>query len=80
MRCAKMRGWPRPALATRAEQRRTDRFARLDADKDGGLTLQEFLAPATQRFQAADANADGKVTSDELNALRAHRGRDQQGQ
>lgn len=48
-----------------------DRFAGIDADHDGTITLAEFTAPAVQRMQRADANRDGKVTREEFAAHRA---------
>ncbi len=49
-------------------------FATLDANKDGKVTREEFLAalPADQRaignrvFDARDANKDGVITADEM--------------
>jgi hypothetical protein len=61
-----------------AEQQRTGLnipdFAALDANKDGKVTKEEFLAalPADQRsvgervFAARDANKDGVITSEEM--------------
>ena len=61
-----------------AEQQRTGLnipdFATLDANKDGKVTKDEFLAklPADQRgvgervFAARDANKDGVITPDEM--------------
>ena len=49
-------------------------FATLDANKDGRVTREEFLAalPADQKsvgsrvFDARDANKDGVITADEM--------------
>ena len=61
-----------------AEQQRTGvnipDFATLDANKDGKVTKEEFLAalPADQKsvgervFAARDANKDGVITRDEM--------------
>ncbi len=45
---------------------RGQRFERLDANNDGSLSSEEFLAGATGRFDKADANSDGVLTEDEL--------------
>ncbi|MBS0476988.1 MAG: EF-hand domain-containing protein [Proteobacteria bacterium] len=39
-----------------------------DANKDGTVTRQEFVAGALKRFDAADTNKDGKVTPEERKA------------
>jgi Ca2+-binding EF-hand superfamily protein len=38
----------------------------LDANKDGKITKDEFLAPAKQRFARMDIDDNGKITSDDL--------------
>jgi hypothetical protein len=45
-----------------------DWFARLDANKDGKVTLAEAEAKALQMFDKADANHDGTVTPEERKA------------
>lgn len=45
-------------------------FARVDADKDGKVTLAEASAKALERFDRADANRDGTVTPEEHKAAR----------
>lgn len=42
------------------------RFERLDANKDGSLSQQEFLAASVMRFSKTDTNADGVITEEEL--------------
>ncbi len=50
------------------------RFIKLDADKDGKVTLQEFTAPigkhpvgkAEEIFKMRDANGDGVLTKEEF--------------
>ena len=44
------------------------RFAKLDANSDGAVTLQEFESGALARFAKTDANNDGKVTPEERKA------------
>lgn len=54
-----------------ADHRRGDsvsRLLRLDADRDGDVTLQEFLKPREERFAALDANKDGTLDAPELTA------------
>lgn len=43
---------------------------RLDANKDGAITLAEFEAGALERFNRHDANKDGKITQEERAAAR----------
>jgi hypothetical protein len=50
----------------RTEEWRAKRFASLDADGDGKVTLAEFQAKRAQVFSEADTNGDGKVTKDEM--------------
>ena len=45
-----------------------DWFARIDADKDGKVTLAEASAHALARFDKADANKDGTLTPEERKA------------
>lgn len=52
--------------------RRLD-FARLDANKDGKVTADEFQGPP-QFFERLDANKDGAITEEEIAAMRASRG------
>jgi hypothetical protein len=42
--------------------------ARLDTDKDGKVSRQEYLARQSEAFSKADANGDGFVTPDEMAA------------
>lgn len=41
-------------------------FARLDADKDGKIAVEELAPRATQRFMRLDADGDGAVTAAEI--------------
>jgi hypothetical protein len=47
---------------------REEKFATLDADKDGKLIKVEFFAEAKTKFASADADKDGKVTPWEFRA------------
>ena len=42
--------------------RRDARFAEIDADKDGNITLAEYIDDTKARFAAADTDGDGKVS------------------
>ncbi|MEM7302559.1 MAG: EF-hand domain-containing protein [Pseudomonadota bacterium] len=42
------------------------RFERLDTDKSGALSLEEFVANTTARFSKADLNGDGELSADEM--------------
>lgn len=46
-------------------------FEKLDADKDGSVTEQEFIDGNKEKFARMDSNKDGKVTKDELDAHHA---------
>ncbi|HXG80703.1 MAG TPA: EF-hand domain-containing protein [Sphingomicrobium sp.] len=39
---------------------------RFDANKDGGITREEFRAPTLANFEKLDSNKDGNVTPDEV--------------
>lgn len=53
-------GRPDPAEMAK---RQLERF---DLNKDGKVTLKEFLAPANESFKKIDLNNDGAVTAEEL--------------
>lgn len=48
-------------------------FERLDADRDGRVSLAEVTAARLQRFDRLDANKDGVVTREERQAARQAR-------
>jgi EF hand len=64
-----MRGWFNSAEIQAVQKLRADRFAALDADKDGKVTKVEFFADAQAKLASADADKDGKVTPWEFRAL-----------
>lgn len=66
--------------AMRLRMRQQRMLDRLDADKDGSLSLEELQArgPAGM-FERLDADSDGTVTGEELAAARAMRDRDGDG-
>lgn len=43
-------------------------FATLDANGDGGITLEELQARGPARFAQADTNADGALSAEEMTA------------
>jgi Ca2+-binding EF-hand superfamily protein len=64
-------GWFRWLAKDEAEavlKVRKDKFAALDADKNGNLSKTEFFAEAKAKLAAADTDKDGKVTPWEFRA------------
>lgn len=61
-------GWLGKDEAAAVLKVRKDKFAALDADKNGSLSKTEFFADAKARLAAADADKDGKVTPWEFRA------------
>ena len=49
-------------------------FTRMDANRDGRVSLAEATALRLQRFDRIDANRDGRITPGERQALRGSRG------
>lgn len=55
--------------ATASQAAPDDRiFERLDADKSGDVSFEEFLAAITGRLENADKDGDGKLTVAEISA------------
>ncbi|GJL53443.1 MAG: hypothetical protein NPIRA02_05750 [Nitrospirales bacterium] len=48
------------------QERGSGKLKKMDADRDGNISLDEYLAMAEHRFGQMDANTDGYVTADEL--------------
>jgi Ca2+-binding EF-hand superfamily protein len=65
---------------TDRERMRGMMFRALDANRDGGVTLEEVRPAAEARFRALDANADGAVTRDEIPRRPRHHQRGPGGQ
>ncbi len=67
-------GLSAPAFAAKGEGRHHQRHAamieRLDADKNGKVSLDEYKAHVSAAFKAFDADGDGGVTKDEIKARR----------
>lgn len=61
-------GKPAPGMHRRGMGERM--LARVDANKDGAISREEFRAAATTRFERMDANRDGRIDAAEQNALR----------
>jgi hypothetical protein len=49
----------------RQVQRQSAYFQRLDADKDGSVTLTEFMAQGERNFARCDVNKDGRTDTAE---------------
>lgn len=49
------------------------RFERIDADKDGRISLAEVTTQRLRAFDRADGNRDGRLTREERQAVRAER-------
>ncbi len=56
--------------AAAVQKVREEKFATLDADKDGKLTKAEFFAEAKAKLAAADTDKDGKVSPWEFRAAK----------
>ena len=62
---------PTAALAqddARDNNRGQKRFEKLDANKDGQISLEEMLGVTAERFAAADADKDGEISLEEMTA------------
>lgn len=46
-----------------------ERFAKMDVNKDGFITRDEFKGRRPEMFDMMDANKDGKLTKDEMVAF-----------
>lgn len=52
------------------QQRLQQYFQQMDANGDGKISHDEYMANAERQFQRLDANHDGVITQDELHNLR----------
>lgn len=50
---------------------RGDMMEKIDTDKDGAISKNEFISFHEERFKEIDKNADGKITQDEREASKA---------
>lgn len=68
----RMRGHPRRGHARMGERMGGgfggQAFARLDADRDGRLSLAEATAARLQHFDRVDADRDGRISREEMQA------------
>lgn len=58
----------------RADAANKRRFERLDTNKDGKVTFEEFKARENKMFARMDTNKDGVISKEEMQAMRHHRG------
>lgn len=60
----------KPEMITAETERRAYRMRRamhrLDADRDGKVTIEEFVAQAKDRFTTLDLDSDGRITAADL--------------
>ena len=68
------------AEVAKLKARLTARFAEADADKDGKVTREEFVAARGKWFDAVDANADGVLDQAELRAYNSGRAQKARGE
>lgn len=52
------------------QQRLQQYFQQMDANGDGKISHDEYMANAERQFQRLDANHDGVISQDELHNLR----------
>jgi Ca2+-binding EF-hand superfamily protein len=62
-------GQSAPGYQTMMERRKA-RFTEMDKDKDGKVSVDEFLATGKARYAASDRDKDGKVTVWEFRSAR----------
>jgi hypothetical protein len=55
----------RQSATEQQEKRRSTQFKKADADSDGTVTLDEFIANADPAFTRCDKNQDGRTNSEE---------------
>ncbi len=67
------------AYQERRAERAAARWAEIDTDGDGGLSLAEYTAARIKAFDRLDANSDGIVTAEEIAAMR-EQARERRGQ
>lgn len=66
-------------MVTRLRARMQKRFEETDANKDGGISREEFLANRMKWFEDVDANHDGVLDRDELRNFSRTRARQERG-
>ncbi len=55
-----------PQSMTKPTMKMRPAFEEADANKDGSISLEEFLARHQAKFKEIDANNDGKLTQEEF--------------
>lgn len=66
-------------MVTRLRARMQKRFEETDADKDGKISKEEFLANRMKWFDEVDVNHDGALDRDELRNFNRTRARQERG-
>ncbi|MCC2975790.1 EF-hand domain-containing protein [Sphingomonas sp. PL-96] len=61
----------KPARGAGPKHSRGHMLARLDTNRDGSVSREEFRTEATQRFDRVDANRDGRIDATEQAAMEA---------
>jgi hypothetical protein len=51
---------------TRTAEFMKKRWGKVDLNRDGAISKEEYLKEATDRFNATDLNHDGKITPEEI--------------
>jgi Ca2+-binding EF-hand superfamily protein len=57
----------------RQDKRMKSNFKRLDSNKDGQISVEEFTTTSVQMFKKFDANGDEVITKEELSKKRSRR-------
>ena len=52
------------------EKKMAKKFEKMDTDKDGAISKDEFITYKTSKFEKMDANNDGKLTMEEKKAYK----------
>ena len=52
------------------EKKMAKKFEKMDTDKDGAISKDEFITYKTSKFEKMDADKDGKVSLDEKKAYK----------
>lgn len=58
-----------PEMQNALREKMQQKMRETDANSDGAISREEFMAQAETRFKNADLNGDGKITADEFAAI-----------